>query len=66
MFAMLDNTCEGLIPISEMEGVFTFDERTVTMRSLYKSYHLADDISVRVEECDVVRGKIRFSIVEEG
>ena len=66
MFAMLDNTCEGLIPISEMEGVFTFDERTVTMRSLYKSYHLADDISVRVEECDVVRGKIRFSIVGEG
>jgi ribonuclease R len=66
MFAMLDNTCEGLIPISEMEGVFTFDERTVTMRSLYKSYHLADDISVMVEECDVVRGKIRFSIVEEG
>ncbi len=66
MFAMLDNTCEGLIPVSEMGGVFTFDERTVTMRSSYKSYHLADDISVRVEECDVVRGKIRFSIVEEG
>ena len=65
IFAMLDNTCEGLIPVSEMGGVFTFDERTVTMRSLYKSYHLADDILVRVEECDVVRGKIRFSIVEE-
>lgn len=65
IFAMLDNTCEGLIPISEMGGVFTFDERTVTMRSLYKSYHLADDILVRVEECDIVRGKIRFSIVEE-
>ena len=65
MFATLENTCEGLIPISEMEGVFTFDERTVTMRSAYKSYHLADDILVRIEECDVVRGKIRFSIVEE-
>ncbi len=65
MFAMLENTCEGLIPISEMEGVFAFDERTVTMRSAHKSYHLADDILVRVEECDVVRGKIRFSIVEE-
>ena len=65
MFATLENTCEGLIPISEMEGVFTFDEKTVTMRSAYKSYHLADDVFVKVEECDIVRGKIRFSIVTE-
>ena len=65
MFATLENTCEGLIPISEMEGVFTFDEKTVTMRSAYKSYHLADDVFVKVEECDIVRGKIRFSIATE-
>ena len=65
MFAVLENTCEGLIPISEMGGVFSFDERTVAMRSAYKSYHLSDDIFVKVEECDIVRGKIRFSISEE-
>lgn len=65
MFATLENTCEGLIPISEMEGVFSFDERTVTMRSAYKSYHLSDDVFIKVEECDIVRGKIRFSIFEE-
>ena len=65
MFVMPENTCEGLIPISELPGVFTFDEKTVTMRSAYKSYHLADEILVRVEECDVVRGKIRFSLAEE-
>ena len=66
LFAMLDNTCEGLVPISEMDGMFTYDERTVTLRSRNRSYHLADDIFVRVEECDIVRGKIRFSIAEEG
>ena len=65
MFVMPENTCEGLIPISEMPGVFTFDERTVTMRSAYKSYHLSDDVLVKVEECDITRGKIRFSICEE-
>ena len=65
MFATLDNTCEGLIPISEMGGVFTFDEKTVTMRSSYRSYHIAERIFVKVEECDIVRGKIRFSIAEE-
>ena len=65
MFAMLDNTCEGLIPISEMPGVFTFDEGNITMRSAHKIYHLADPIFIRVEECDIIRGKIRFSICEE-
>ena len=64
LFAMLDNTCEGLVPISEMNGVFTYDERTVTLRSRDQSYHLADDIFIRVEECDMSRGKVRFSIAE--
>ena len=64
LFAMLDNTCEGLVPISEMGGVFTYDERTVTLRSKNHSYHLADDIFIRIEECDITRGKMRFSIVE--
>ncbi len=63
LFAMLDNTCEGLIPISEMPGIFTFDEGNVTLRSRDKVYHLADEIKIRVEECDIIRGKLRFSIV---
>jgi exoribonuclease R len=60
---MLDNTCEGLIPISEMPGLFTYDEGNVTLRSADRIYHLADQIEIRVEECDIIRGKLRFSIV---
>lgn len=63
MFVTLDNTCEGLIPISEMPGVFTFDERNLTMRSRYKNYSLAEKIMVQLEEADMNRGKLRFSIV---
>ena len=63
LFAMLDNTCEGLIPISEMPGLFTYDEGNVTLRSADRIYHLADQIEIRVEECDIIRGKLRFSIV---
>ena len=63
LFAMLDNTCEGLIPISEMPGLFTYDEGNVTLRSKDRIYHLADQIEIRVEECDIIRGKLRFSIV---
>jgi ribonuclease R len=63
LFAMLDNTCEGLIPISELPGLFTYDEGNVTLRSADRIYHLADQIEIRVEECDIIRGKLRFSIV---
>ena len=62
IFCTLDNTCEGLIPISELPGVFTFDERNLTMRSRYKTYRIADVITVRLEEANIVRGKMRFSV----
>jgi exoribonuclease R len=64
MFVSLDNTCEGLIPISELFGVYTFDERNLTLRSRYKTYHIADKLRVRLEEANVSRGKLRFSVVE--
>ena len=64
MFCSLQNTCEGLIPLSELPGVFTFDERNLTLRSRYKTYHIADKIKIKVEEANIVRGKMRFSVVE--
>ena len=63
LFVMLENTCEGLVPISEMDGRFIFDEKNITLRSYDTVYRLADRVTVRVEECDLARGKIRFSIV---
>jgi ribonuclease R len=64
MFCTLANTCEGLVPISEMPGVFTFDETNLTMRSRTKTYRIADEIRICVEEASITRGKLRFSIVE--
>ncbi len=63
LFVMLPNTCEGLVPISEMDGEYIFDEKNITLRSRERVYRLADTVRVRVEECDVTRGKIRFSLV---
>ncbi len=65
LFCELKNTCEGLIPISELNGTFTFDEKTLTIRSCDKAYHIADALTVMLEEVDIIRGKLRFSIVEE-
>ena len=65
MFCELDNTCEGLVPISEMPGEFFFDELNLSMRSSRVTYRLADRVRVMLEEVDIVRGKMRFSIVED-
>ena len=65
LFCMLDNTCEGLVPISELPGVFTFDERNLTLRSRCEVYHVADRLTVRLEEASIIKGKLRFSIVEK-
>ncbi len=61
VFAMLDNTVEGLIPLSTLPGVFVYDEKTVTLRSRDITYRLGDRLRVRLEEADTLRGKLRFS-----
>ena len=65
MFCTLDNTCEGLVPISELDGVYTFDERNLTLRSRHKTYRIAERVLVRLEEANVIRGKLRFSVIKQ-
>ncbi len=61
-FAELENTCEGLVPISELGGVFIFDEGNLCLRSRDAVYKLGDKVRVKLEECDIIRGKLRFSV----
>ncbi len=63
IFAELENTCEGLIPMSELPGLFVFDEKNITMRQGNFVLRLGEQIRVRVEEADLVRGKLRFALI---
>ena len=64
VFAMLDNTCEGLIPLLELPGgIWIFDEGTLSVRQGRDLLTVGDRIEVRVEEADIARGKVRFSLV---
>ena len=63
LFCMPENTCEGLVPISELGGSFIFDEKNLTIRSRELVYRLGDTVRVRLEEADIIRGKLRYSIV---
>lgn len=67
MFAELENTCEGLIPISTLPGWYEYDEAS---RSLYsengKRFSLGQRIKIKVEKSDVISKKIEFSLVDKG
>ena len=52
------------MPISELPGIFIFDEKNLSMRSRDVIYRLGDIIRIRLEETDIIRGKLRFSIVD--
>ena len=63
-FAELDNTCEGLVPLEDLYGFFIFDEKNLTIRSRDTVYRIGDTVRVRLEEADIIRGKLRFSVSE--
>ena len=65
IFVTLDNTVEGIVPISDMRGSFVFDERTMKLRSSHSSFSLGDEVAVRLVECDVAGSRIRFEIIGE-
>ena len=63
MFAELDNTCEGLIPLSEMPGLFVFNESDLTLACGTIRFRIGDTVKVRLEEADIIKGKLRFSLI---
>lgn len=63
IFCEMENTCEGLVPISEMPGLFIFNESDLSLRCGSLVYRIGDCVRVKLEEADIVRGKLRFSIV---
>ena len=62
IFAELENTCEGLIPIETLGYRAVFDEeyRQITVGS--HIYQIGDAITVRVEETDIAASKVTFSL----
>ncbi len=63
VFASLDNTCEGLIPITDLFGAWFYDEGNMSLRSGDDIIHIGDRITIRVEEADISRGKVKFALV---
>ena len=62
-FVTLDNTCEGLVPISELGEFSYFDEKNLTIISRDLTVKTADRISIVLADADISSGKLRFSLV---
>ena len=65
IFVTLDNTVEGIVPISEMKGSFVFEANSMRLRGSSGNYSLGDKIGVTLVECDVSSGKVRFALLED-
>ena len=63
IFAKLENTCEGLLPMSLLPGFFEYDERNQSVYSSKLVLRVGDEIRIRISSVDMSRGKVEFSLV---
>ncbi len=63
MFVELENTVEGLVPISAMDGYFDFDEANYRLISDKKCYRLGDSVKIKVFSADTLLGKVEFTLL---
>lgn len=63
IFATLDNSAEGLIPIEELPFGAVYEEATDTMRFGEEHYRLADRVRVVITDAEVAAGRIRMSLI---
>ncbi|MCD8307812.1 MAG: ribonuclease R [Clostridia bacterium] len=60
VYAVLDNTVEGLIPIESLEGEYEYIPEKFTLSGRLKSYTLGQKIRIEVADTDAVTRRIFF------
>ena len=67
-FVRIDNGCEGLVPIRDLEGWFEYDEEHRVLRKEDSArpveYHLGQRVTVRLTEADELSGQLTFALVK--
>ena len=65
LFAELPNTCEGMIPITALDGYYTYEESTYSLVCGLQSYKLGDRIKVVIEGVDLISRRIEMRLAEQ-
>ncbi len=63
-FVELENTCEGLVPISSLDGYYDFDERNYTLSSGSRKYSLGMEVEVLIENVDIITRKTDMRVIQ--
>ncbi|MBQ4136824.1 MAG: S1 RNA-binding domain-containing protein, partial [Clostridia bacterium] len=65
-FVMLENTCEGLVPASELGRIMNFDESHMSLEDEYgRKFTVGMKLKVCLENVDTALGKLTFSLAQE-
>ena len=62
-FVRTEDMCEGLVPLSSLDGDFVFDEANYLLFSRDRIFRLGQRVRVSVYEADIISRKITFSLV---
>ncbi len=62
-FVELENTCEGLVPISSLDGYYDFDERNYTLSNGFDRFSLGMEVEVIIEDVDIITRKTDMRII---
>lgn len=63
-FCALENTCEGLVPVSSLRGYYHYSETMGTLASRENVISPGDAVRIRVRFADVARQKVEFEYLE--
>lgn len=62
-FVELENTCEGLVPVSSLDGYYEFDEKNYTLSNGFEKFSLGMEVEVVIEDVDIITRKTDMRIV---
>ena len=65
-YVELDNTCEGLVPVSSLvDGFYNYDEQSMSIVSHNNYYKIGEKVEVKLEEVNKLNRKIIFSVIRK-
>ena len=63
IFVTPDNTCEGLVPMSDLSPSSAYDEKSMSVKDGDACYTIGTAVRVRLEEASIEQVRLRYSIV---
>jgi len=64
IFVQLENTCEGFVPLSSLDGYYEFDEASYSLYCGKQRLALGDRVSVRIVSVDVAARRIEMELTD--